>query len=155
MQKLTNIEFQNRGSSHIHCLVWVADAPVFGMDDESVVCNYVSKYIKAQLPNRHRQPNLYKKVTEVQIHSKKHTHTCSKGRGTGCRFGFPKPPVKTTTHQSCLGSLQTPCMQNLSLLCFFHKTTSALWKKSRKILKQLRLLGEWAWLLSFSAESGR
>uniref|UniRef100_A0A0F8ACH5 ATP-dependent DNA helicase n=1 Tax=Larimichthys crocea TaxID=215358 RepID=A0A0F8ACH5_LARCR len=42
------------------------------------------------------QPELYKKVTEVQIHSKNHSRTCFKSASSGCRFGFPKPPCRKT-----------------------------------------------------------
>ena len=90
------LEFQNRGSPHIHCLLWVENAPVFEEDDDLTVCNFVSKYITAQLPDPRTQPELYKKVTEVQIHSKNHSRTCFKGRSSGCRFGFPKPPCRKT-----------------------------------------------------------
>ncbi|KAK0139103.1 ATP-dependent DNA helicase PIF1 [Merluccius polli] len=90
------VEFQHRGSPHIHCLVWVEDAPKFEEDDDQIVCNFVSKYITAQLPDPRTQPELYKKVTEVQIHSKNHTRTCFKSLSSGCRFGFPKPPSRKT-----------------------------------------------------------
>lgn len=90
------MEFQHRGSPHIHCLIWVEGAPVFEEDDDQTVCDFVSKYITAQLPDPHAQPELYKKVTEVQIHSKNHSRTCFKGRSSGCRFGFPKPPSRKT-----------------------------------------------------------
>lgn len=66
------VEFQNRGSPNIHCLLWVEGAPVFDEDDDQKVCNFVSKYITAQLHNPHTQPELYKKVKEVQMHSRNH-----------------------------------------------------------------------------------
>ena len=90
------VEFQHRGSPHIHCLLWVEGAPVFDEDDDQTVCDFVSKYITAQLPDPHTQPDLYKKVTEVQMHSRNHSRTCFKHPGSGCRFGFPKPPCSKT-----------------------------------------------------------
>ena len=90
------VEFQHRGSPHIHCLIWVDGAPVFEEDDDQTVLDFVSKYITAQLPDPHSQPDLYKKVTEVQTHSKNHSRTCFKSCSSGCRFGFPKPPVRNT-----------------------------------------------------------
>ncbi|XP_029963577.1 uncharacterized protein LOC115400066 [Salarias fasciatus] len=63
------VEFQHRGSPHIHCLLWVEGAPVFEKDDDQTVCDFVSRYITAQLPDPHTQPDLYKKVSEVQKHS--------------------------------------------------------------------------------------
>ncbi|XP_029948792.1 uncharacterized protein LOC115389532 isoform X1 [Salarias fasciatus] len=88
------VEFQHRGSPHIHCLLWVEGAPVFEKDDDQTVCDFVSRYITAQLPDPHTQPDLYKKVSEVQKHSRTHTKTCFKSVGSGCRFGFPKPPCR-------------------------------------------------------------
>ncbi|KAL3987658.1 hypothetical protein ACER0C_014773 [Sarotherodon galilaeus] len=90
------VEFQHRGSPHIHCLLWVEGAPVFEEDDEQTVVNFINKYITAQLPDPHKQPKLYKKVTEVQKHSKNHTKTCFRSLSSGCRFGFPKPPCNET-----------------------------------------------------------
>nr|XP_040030752.1 uncharacterized protein LOC120818062 isoform X1 [Gasterosteus aculeatus aculeatus] len=90
------VEFQHRGSPHIHCLIWVEGAPVFEEDDDKTVSDFVSKYITAQLPDQLTQPELYKKVTEVQIHSKKHSRTCFRSPSSGCRFGFPKPPSRKT-----------------------------------------------------------
>ena len=32
------IEFQARGSPHAHCVIWVKDAPEYGVDHDSQVC---------------------------------------------------------------------------------------------------------------------
>lgn len=70
------LKFQHRGSPHIHCLTWVEGAPVFEEDSDQKVCDFVSRYITAELPDLNTQPELYIKVTEVQMHSKKHSKTC-------------------------------------------------------------------------------
>uniref|UniRef100_A0A3B3CJC3 ATP-dependent DNA helicase n=1 Tax=Oryzias melastigma TaxID=30732 RepID=A0A3B3CJC3_ORYME len=90
------VEYQNRGSPHIHCLLWVDGAPVFDKDDDKTVCNFISRYSTAQLPNPTTQPELYKTVKEVQTHSRNHPKTCFKYPGADCRFGFPKPPSDQT-----------------------------------------------------------
>ncbi|XP_028428571.1 uncharacterized protein LOC114552071 isoform X2 [Perca flavescens] len=90
------LEFQNRGSPHIHCLIWVEGAPVFEVDSDQKVCDFVSRYITAELPDPITQPELYKKVTEVQMHSKNHSKTCVKYSDSNCRFGFPKQPAQAT-----------------------------------------------------------
>ena len=40
------IEFQKRGSPHLHCLLWIKDAPVYeaGVNDEEV-CRFIDNYI--------------------------------------------------------------------------------------------------------------
>ncbi|XP_066289123.1 uncharacterized protein, partial [Branchiostoma lanceolatum] len=89
------VEFQMRGSPHIHCLFWVKDAPKLKENSEEEVCAFVDRYISAQLPNRQTDKELYDIVTEVNMHRKGHTQSCKKG-GKLCRYGFPKPPVKET-----------------------------------------------------------
>ena len=90
------VEFQHRGSPHIHCLLWIEGAPVFETDSDKTVCNFVSKYITAQLPDPRKQPELHRKVKELQMHSRNHSRTCFRSFGSACRFGFPKQPCKET-----------------------------------------------------------
>ena len=45
------IEFQARGSPHAHCVVWVKNAPKFGIDSDEDVCNFIDKYISVAVPN--------------------------------------------------------------------------------------------------------
>ncbi len=67
------MEFQHRGNPHIHCLTWVEGAPVFEEDSDQEVDDFVSRYITAELPDKDASPELYKKVTEVQMHSRSHS----------------------------------------------------------------------------------
>ncbi|KAI4871520.1 hypothetical protein NFI96_008876 [Prochilodus magdalenae] len=89
------VEFQARGSGHIHCLFWIKDAPEYGKDDDRTVTAFIDKYISCQLPTEQTDPELHNIVKEVQSHSRGHTKSCKKGK-RHCRFGFPKPPVKST-----------------------------------------------------------
>ena len=41
------IEFQMRGSTHAHCLLWVKDAPKVVKDPDDVVCAFIDKYINS------------------------------------------------------------------------------------------------------------
>uniref|UniRef100_A0A8C5FK64 ATP-dependent DNA helicase n=2 Tax=Gadus morhua TaxID=8049 RepID=A0A8C5FK64_GADMO len=90
------LEFQHRGSPHIHCLIWIEGAPVFEEDSDKTVCDFISKYITAEMPDPNTQPELHKKVSGVQMHSKTHSKTCIKYLGANCRFGFPKLPSPET-----------------------------------------------------------
>ncbi|XP_076738999.1 uncharacterized protein LOC112432426 isoform X3 [Maylandia zebra] len=90
------VEFQHRGSPHIHMLLWIREKVEADVDDDQTVCDFVDRYISAQLPDPEKQPELHKKVTELQKHSKNHTKTCFKSVNSGCRFGFPKPPATRT-----------------------------------------------------------
>ena len=44
------IEFQMRGSPHVHGLLWVKDAPKNDKDPDDVVCSFIDKYITAVIP---------------------------------------------------------------------------------------------------------
>ncbi|CAI5659046.1 unnamed protein product [Oreochromis niloticus] len=89
------VEFQARGSPHIHLLVWVKDAPKFGSDLEDHVYKFIDKYITCKMPDQNADPELHKIVSEVQVHSRNHSRSCKKGN-VSCRFGFPKLPVDHT-----------------------------------------------------------
>ena len=91
------IEFQNRGSPHVHAFFWNPDAPnmetIQGRQEGAA---FIDKYISAQLPPE--DSDLYPFVSRLQIHH--HTHTCFKqNRKSQCRFDFPRAPSKNTQIQ--------------------------------------------------------
>ncbi|RXN13327.1 replicase helicase endonuclease [Labeo rohita] len=90
------VEFQARGSPHIHLLAWVKGAPEFENQSDQEVCDFIDHYITCQLPDPTTDPELPLIVTEVQLHSRKHSKSCKKGNVL-CRYGFPKLPVSKTT----------------------------------------------------------
>ena len=85
------VEFQQRGSPHIHMLVWIADAPVYGKDTNKDVTSFIDKYVTCH--NQTDGP--LEDVMTRQIH--RHTRTCKKGKNPTCRFNFPIPPMPETT----------------------------------------------------------
>ncbi|XP_071958642.1 uncharacterized protein [Antedon mediterranea] len=89
------IEFQMRGSPHVHMLVWVENAPVFDEDEDKKVIDFVDKYISCAVPCQIVDPEMNEIVTSVQIHSKRHSKSCKK-KGTNCRFNFPRQPSERT-----------------------------------------------------------
>ncbi|XP_062610660.1 uncharacterized protein LOC134272446 [Saccostrea cucullata] len=89
------VEFQQRGSPHMHCLYWVENAPKFDEDDDKTVCDFIDKYITCALPPENDDQELRKIVLDVQQHSKNHSKSCRK-KGTDCRFHFPRPPSERT-----------------------------------------------------------
>uniref|UniRef100_A0A3B1IIS5 ATP-dependent DNA helicase n=1 Tax=Astyanax mexicanus TaxID=7994 RepID=A0A3B1IIS5_ASTMX len=89
------VEFQQRGSPHIHCLFWVNGAPEFENDQDQDVCDFIDRHISCKLPDPNTDPELHRTVSEVQTHSRNHSKSCKKNN-KHCRFGFPKPPMKNT-----------------------------------------------------------
>ena len=86
-----HVEFQHRGSPHIHALLWIENAPHYNKDDDSTIIEYVDKIITCSHNDTHR------KYIDLQIH--KHSKTCIKkirNNKKQCRFGAPWPPLNTT-----------------------------------------------------------
>lgn len=82
------IEFQQRGSPHIHLLVWIKDAPVYGQSDISEVISFIDRYVKCKTDPT--MPNL------VNYQTHRHARTCRKKGKAICRFNFPIPPMPST-----------------------------------------------------------
>lgn len=80
------IEFQARGSPHAHCVIWVKDAPKFGVSEDNKVCAFIDKYISCAIPKEGGK--LRELVLLLQQH--KHSSYCKKNKR--CRFNFPHPP---------------------------------------------------------------
>lgn len=89
------VEFQARGSPHIHALVWIKDAPEFEEDSDEILISFIDRHVCCQMPDPVADPELHKIVSEVQMHSRNHSKTCRKGN-VECRFGFPKIPMDKT-----------------------------------------------------------
>jgi hypothetical protein len=81
-------KFQSRGSQHDHVVLWVANAPIYGLDSNNAIEKFVDKYISCD--NNKLAPNL----CEVQTHH--HRKTCRKKNQAICRFNFPWPPMEKT-----------------------------------------------------------
>ncbi|XP_052441444.1 uncharacterized protein LOC127981121 [Carassius gibelio] len=91
------VEFQQRGSPHVHCLFWVEDAPKLNdhdADNDAVVADFIDTYITCETPPEN-DTVLYETVNSVQKHSTRHSKTCRK-KNTVCRFNFPRPPSSRT-----------------------------------------------------------
>ena len=84
------IEFQARGSPHAHCVLWVKDAPKYGVDDNANVCQFIDKYITCSIPADEG------KLKDLVLLVQQHRHSSYCKRIKGCRFNFPHPPSSKT-----------------------------------------------------------
>ena len=108
------IEYQQRGSAHVHCVLWIKDAPVIGKNTTEEVQQYIDKVMTCGKPDSTKSPTLSQLVSKFQVH--KCNSYCQKSyKHNGkfykkCRFGFPRP-VKETTElndpMDCLAVLKT------------------------------------------------
>ena len=55
------LEYQQRGSPHIHILIWLEDTPLFGVDNDAKVVSCIDKIISCQKPTSN--PELLKLVS--------------------------------------------------------------------------------------------
>lgn len=82
------VEFQVRGSPHIHSFVWIDDAPLLTRNNKAEYINFVDSIIHAYLPDCREAPMLFELVKTYQLH--RHSRTCCKYRNKECRFNFGK-----------------------------------------------------------------
>jgi len=70
------VEFQQRGSPHIHMLIWIKDAPKFGLNSDAHVIDYIDSIITCAKPPDDRQE--LKELVSRQYHN--HSRTRVKRR---------------------------------------------------------------------------
>ena len=80
------IEFQMRGSPHLHALIWTSDCPDLTNDTKDAYIDYIDKHVQAYLPDRETDPELYDLVKTYQTHN--YSKTCRKYKNVACRFNF-------------------------------------------------------------------
>ena len=98
------IEFQLRGSPHVHSMWWIKDAP--NLDTAAgrqIAPQYIDKYISVNIPPSSKDEELCSLVLRVQQH--RHTATCTKvtprrRNVADCRFDFPQPLSEETRLKS-------------------------------------------------------
>ena len=86
------VEYQQRGSPHIHMLIWLEDAPVYGCNDDNDVTTVIDKIITCKKTKTDPELEL---LINRQIH--RHCQTCLKKSKAESRFNFPQPLMKSTT----------------------------------------------------------
>ena len=85
------VEYQQRGSPHIHMLIWLENALTFGVDLDCDVVKFIDKVITCKKPTE--DSDLLALVNR-QVH--RHSHTYRKKSKNVCRFNYPQPPMRST-----------------------------------------------------------
>ena len=80
------IEFQVRGSPHLHALIWTSDCPKLSHNTKQQYIKYIDQHVQAYLPDKDKDLELYELVKKYQTHS--HSKTCRKYKNISCRFEF-------------------------------------------------------------------
>ncbi|KAL9983382.1 hypothetical protein ACROYT_G005544 [Oculina patagonica] len=84
------VEFQQRGSPHIHALLWIKNAPHFELSSNNEIIEFVDKYLTCE------NNTSVEMVDLVNLQTHRHAKTCNKKGQKICRFNFPLPPMRTT-----------------------------------------------------------
>ena len=84
------VEFQQRGSPHIHMLARIKGSPKYGDNDDKEVLEYIDHYASCSAD----VPLATKEFVDFQKH--KHSRSCRKDGKPVCRFGIPFPPMRVT-----------------------------------------------------------
>ncbi|CAC5399806.1 unnamed protein product [Mytilus coruscus] len=80
------VEFQQRGSPHIHMVLWSSDAPDFESAEEQVIADFVDLYISCNLPDEEDDEKFHSLVNSLKRHV--HSQICRK-TGKKCRLDTP------------------------------------------------------------------
>ncbi|VDI28359.1 Hypothetical predicted protein [Mytilus galloprovincialis] len=72
------VEFQQRGSPHIHILIWIENAPVYESDSNEDVVAFIDKYVSCSLLENDTS------LVNLQVH--KHSKNMQKKRSPNLSF---------------------------------------------------------------------
>ena len=70
------VEFPVCGSPHIHCFIWILNAPVLCENNVDEYVSFVDKIVHAYLLNKNKNPDFHELVKLCQLH--RHSKTCCK-----------------------------------------------------------------------------
>lgn len=82
------VEFQQRGSPHIHMVSWVYNAPDIANDTHDAIQQFIDQHLTCA--NDPEIPDL------VNYQTHRHSRTCRKKGKSICRFNYPIPPMLET-----------------------------------------------------------
>lgn len=108
------------GSPHVHCLIWVLNAPILGVHSTDDVCKFIDGMYTCEIPDETVDKEMHDLVIRLQVH--KHLRTCQTKKvktnvpdtddsadeksaeqaeeqikDEKCRFSFPRPAMEQTT----------------------------------------------------------
>jgi hypothetical protein len=82
------LKIKNHESEHNHELLWIKDAPMYGMNTNEKVEQFIDLYISCDVSL------LLNSLQNVQQHQ--HTHTSREKIMFVCKFHYPLPPMHET-----------------------------------------------------------
>ncbi len=101
-------EYQTRLMAHYHCVFWVEDAPIIGVDSEESILEYIGKHISCKLPSPDEDPILHNLVKNYQYHRCNSYCLRRSGKQKGkarCKFSYPRKCTQKPVLHSVLSSI--------------------------------------------------
>ena len=80
------VEFQVRGSPHIHSFIWILNAPKLNIESKQEYIQWVDSIIHADMPDPVKEKQLFELVKTFQ--PLQHSKTCRKYQNEKCRIHF-------------------------------------------------------------------
>ena len=80
------VEFQVRGSPHIHSFLWVLNPPTLIETTIDEYIAFLDQTVCASMPSEQEDPVLHDLVQTYQVHA--HSKSCRKYKNTSCRYHF-------------------------------------------------------------------
>ena len=62
------VEFQFRGLLHVHCFIWVKNAPLLTRETKHEYVNFINSIVRVDLPDKDSEPDLKQLVSKYQTH---------------------------------------------------------------------------------------
>jgi len=118
------IEFQMRGSPHLHSLIWTSDCPKLSRENKDDFIDFINSHVQAFLPEKTLDSQLHELVNTYQKHC--HSKTCQKYKNVQCRFNFGQYFSNRTV-------IAEPLPENMDEI-----TKSGILKKRAEILSQVK-----------------
>ena len=119
------VEFQLRGSPHVHCFIWVKNAPLLTKETKEDFVKFIDSIVRADLPNKDIEPELHYLVSKYQTHC--HSRSCRKYKNIPCRFRYGR---FFTDRTICAEPLDDEIPENEKI---------AILSKRQAILKEVKL----------------
>ena len=80
------VEFQVRGSPHVHSFIWILSVRQLTSDNKPLYIEWLDGIIQTDLPDADKEPELFDLVKNYQMH--RHSKTCQKFKNKSCRFNY-------------------------------------------------------------------
>ena len=127
------VEFQHRGSPHVHCLLWLENAPnITNSDDFTAVELFIDQYIVCESDGSEDLSEL------VKLQNHRHSKSCRRKRNEVkvCRFGIPFFPMRSTRILSPFTDEENRETQHLDFESIHNAIRDKIYEIDEKIRKK-------------------